>query len=101
MGRIDVLFAIEREINGLAPQECLRVRQERNQPLIVELEAWLCEQHAKLSKNSDTTKPINYCLSRWNAAIRSLDDGARACRTMPPNASYAVSPWAEEIGPSR
>jgi transposase len=25
--RIDILFAIEREINGLAPQERLRVRQ--------------------------------------------------------------------------
>jgi transposase len=62
----------------------LRVRQERSQPLIVELEAWLCEQRAKLSKNGDTTKPINYCLSRWNAAILSLDDGAWACRTMPP-----------------
>jgi hypothetical protein len=27
--RIDVLFAIEREVNGLAAQERLRVRQER------------------------------------------------------------------------
>jgi transposase IS66 family protein len=31
--RIDVLFAIEREINGLAPRERLRVRQERSRPL--------------------------------------------------------------------
>jgi transposase len=35
--RIDVLFAIEREINGLAPQERLRVRQERSRALIVDL----------------------------------------------------------------
>ncbi|MGY4498039.1 hypothetical protein ACVWYH_001970 [Bradyrhizobium sp. GM24.11] len=28
--RIDVLFAIERKINGLAPQERLRLRQERS-----------------------------------------------------------------------
>ena len=40
------------------------MRQERSRPLIVELEAWLREQRAKLSKNSDTTKAINYCLSR-------------------------------------
>jgi transposase len=57
--RIDVLFAIEREINGLAPQERLCVRQERSRPLIVELEVWLRDQRAKLSKNSDTTKAIN------------------------------------------
>ena len=39
--RIDVLFAVEREINGLAPQQRLRVRQERLRPLVVELEVWL------------------------------------------------------------
>jgi transposase len=76
--RIDVLFAIEREINGLAPQERQRVRHERSRPLIVELEAWLREQRAKLSRNSDTTKAINYCLSRWDAFTRFLNDG-RLC----------------------
>src|SRR5436305_4394654 len=76
--RIDVLFAIEREINGLTAQERLRVRQERSRPLIGELEAWLREQRAKLSRNNDTTKAINYCLSRWDAFSRFLDDG-RLC----------------------
>ena len=76
--RIDVLFAIEREINSLAPQERQRVRQERSRHLIVKLEAWLREQRAKLSRNSDTTKAINYCLSRWDAFTRFLDDG-RLC----------------------
>jgi transposase len=76
--RIDVLFAIEREINGLAPEGRLHVRQERSRPLVVELEAWLREQRASLSRNSDTTKAINYCLSRWEAFTRFLDDG-RLC----------------------
>ena len=76
--RIDVLFAIEREINGLALQERVRVRQERSRPLVVELEAWLREQRAKLSKNNDTAKAINYCLNRWDAFTRFLDDG-RLC----------------------
>lgn len=61
--RIDVLFASERKINGVAPQERLRVRQERSRPLIVELQAWLREQRAKLARNNDTTKAIYYCLS--------------------------------------
>jgi hypothetical protein len=30
----------------------------------------------------------------------SLMRGACACQTMPPSASYGLSPWAEEIGPS-
>src|SRR5579872_3780910 len=76
--RIDVLFAIEREINGLAAQERLRVRQERSRPLIVELQAWLREQRAKLSRSNDTAKAINYCLSRWDAFTRFLDEG-RLC----------------------
>jgi transposase len=76
--RIDVLFAIEREINGLMPQERLCVRQERSQPLIIELQTWLREQRARLSKNSDTTKAINYSLNRWDAFTRFLDDG-RLC----------------------
>jgi transposase len=76
--RIDALFAIEREINGLAPQERLRVRQERSRPLIVELQAWLREQRAKFSRSNDTAKAINYCLSRWDAFTRFLDDG-RLC----------------------
>ena len=73
--RIDVLFAIERDINGLTAQERLRVRQERSRSLIVELEAWLREQRARLSRNNDTTKAINYCLSRWDAFTRFLHDG--------------------------
>ena len=76
--RIDGLFAIEREINGLMPQERLRVRQERSRPLIIELQTWLREQRARLSKNSDTTKAISYSLNRWDAFTRFLDDG-RLC----------------------
>ena len=76
--RIDALFAIEREINGLMPQERLRVRQERSRSLIIELQTWLREQRARLSKNSDTTKAINYSLNRWDAFTRFLEDG-RLC----------------------
>ena len=76
--RIDVLFAIEREINGLMPQERLCLRQERSRPLIIELQTWLREQRARLSKNSDTTKAINYSLNRSDAFTRFLEDG-RLC----------------------
>jgi hypothetical protein len=34
-----VLFAIEREINGMTPQE--RGRNERSWSLVIELERWL------------------------------------------------------------
>jgi len=76
--RIDALFAIEREINGMTPDERLRVRNERSRPLVAALEAWLRERRAQLSGQSETGKAINYSLKRWAALARFLDDG-RLC----------------------
>jgi transposase len=76
--RIDALFAIEREINGMMPQERVRVRNERSWSLVIELERWLREQRARVSKNSETGKAIDYSLKRWSALTRFLDDG-RLC----------------------
>ena len=80
VARIDALFAIEREINGLAPPQRVGVRTERSRPLVVALESWLREQRARVSKNSDTGKAIEYSLKRWAALTRFLDDG-RLCMT--------------------
>jgi transposase len=80
VARIDALFAIERESNGLAPPQRVGVRTERSRPLVVALETWLREQRARVSKNSDTGKAIQYSLKRWAALTRFLDDG-RLCMT--------------------
>jgi transposase len=58
--RIDALFAIEREINGLTRQERVQARHERSRPLVNALESWLREQRARVSKNSETGKAIDY-----------------------------------------
>ena len=76
--RIDALFAIEREINGMTPKPRLAVRAERSRPLVVELETWLRGQRAKLSSKNETAKAIDYSLKRWMALTRFLDDG-RLC----------------------
>ena len=70
--RIDALFAIEREINGIAQQERLRVRSEQSRPLVLALDIWLREQRAKLSGQSKVAKAIAYSLThallrRWPA----------------------------------
>jgi transposase len=80
VARIDALFAIEREIKGLVPQQRLGVRTKRSRPLVIELEGWLREQRAKLSKNSETGKAVDYSFKRWGVRVRFLDDG-RLCRT--------------------
>jgi transposase len=78
--RIDVLFAIEREINGEPPERRRVVRQEHSAPLMAELESFMREAYAKLSPKSDPAKAIAYSLNRWPALTRFLDDG-RLCMT--------------------
>jgi transposase len=80
VARIDTLFAIEREINGLTPPQRVGVRTERSRPFVTALESWLREQRARVSKSSDTGKAIDYSLKRWTALTRFLDDG-RLCMT--------------------
>ena len=73
--RIDALFAIERAINGQSPRSaCACARSVAGHWSSI-CETWLREQRAKLSKNSDTAKAINYMLNRWAAFTRFLDDG--------------------------
>jgi transposase len=76
--RIDALFAIERESNGLSPEQRLTARHERSRPLIAELHTWLRAQRAKLSAKNETAKATDYSLKRWPALTRFLDDG-RLC----------------------
>ena len=56
------------------------MRTERSRPFVTALESWLREQRAKVSKNSETGKAIDYRLKRWAALTRFLDDG-RLCMT--------------------
>ena len=78
--RIDALFDIEREVNGLSAEKRLLVRRERSLPRLAELETWLREQRNKLSRSSNVLKPINYMLNRWDGFARFTEDG-RICLT--------------------
>lgn len=78
--RIDALFDIERGINGKPAAERLALRQEFSAPLMAELHSWLTSQLARLSRNHDLAKAINYMLRRWDAFTRFLEDG-RICLT--------------------
>jgi transposase len=76
--RIDALFEVERSINGKSAEERRAVRQERSKPLAEELQVYMREQRAKLSRGHDLAKAIDYILKRWTAFTLFLDDG-RAC----------------------
>ena len=78
--RIDALFAIERTINGMGSDERRRARQEKSAALVAELEIWMREERAKLSRGNDIAKAMDYMLKRWPSFTRFLDDG-RVCLT--------------------
>jgi hypothetical protein len=78
--RIDALFDIERAINGRPVEERLKIRKEKSAPLMAELEAWMREERAKLSKHAAVAKPMDYMLRRWDGFARFLEDG-RICLT--------------------
>jgi transposase len=76
--RIDALFEIERPINGKSARERLAVRQLLSAPLVADLEAWMREQRAKLSRGNEIAKAMDYMLKRWPSFTRFLNDG-RVC----------------------
>jgi transposase len=76
--RIDALFDIEREINGLSVEMRLAARQERSAALVGALEDWMRAERAKLSRHAAVAKAIDYMITRWPAFTRFLADG-RIC----------------------
>jgi transposase len=78
--RIDAIFDVEREINGLSPDQRLAVRSARVAPPVADLEAWMREERARLSRHSDVAKAMDYMLKRWDSFTRFLVDG-RICLT--------------------
>jgi len=78
--RLDVLFEIERAINGRGADERRAVRQERSKPLLDDMHAWLLRERESLSRSAEVLKPMNYMLKRWDDFVHFLDDG-RICLT--------------------
>jgi len=78
VSRIDALFAIEREINGMSTAGRLVARQERSAPLVAAFEGWMRAERAKLSRHAAVAKAIDYMVTRWEAFTRFLEDG-RIC----------------------
>ncbi|WP_290003317.1 IS66 family transposase [Faucicola atlantae] len=96
------LYTIEREIDeqfeknqSPTPRDAQVVRQIRQQkakPVADRLYAWLQEKRLGTTKNASITKAIEYCLKRWQALTRYLDDGS-----LPIDNNWAenqIRPWA-------
>jgi transposase len=78
--RIDLLFDIERDINGLTATERLAARAGRSASLVAALEAWMRDERARLSRHAPVAQAMDYMLKRWGSFTRFLADG-RICLT--------------------
>jgi len=83
LDRIGQLYAVEKEINGLVPDQRRRERQKRSKPIAAELAAWADETRRKLSRKSELAAAFRYMRARWIALNRCFDDGRLALDNNP------------------
>jgi hypothetical protein len=67
-------------------------------PLIAELHVWLTNQFAKLSRNHDLAKAINYMQRRWDAFMQFLDDGRICITNNAAERALRCVPFGERLG---
>ena len=75
VAQIAQIYAIERDAKHLGHEERLRMRQDKSQPLVDTLYAWLSLNRQKVPEGSATAKAIDYSLRRWTALTQFLRDG--------------------------
>lgn len=75
---IGQLYAIEREVRDLLPDERQRIRQEKARPLADALHSWMLAQRQWVHEGTAIAKALDYSLKRWAALVRYLDDGMLA-----------------------
>lgn len=72
---IGQLYAIEREVRDLPPDERRRIRQAQARPLTDTLHTWMLAQRDRVHEGTAIAKAFDYSLKRWTALVRYLDDG--------------------------
>lgn len=73
--RIGALYRIEAQICGKLPDERRRIRQAHAVPLLDSLKRLFEATLLTLSGKSDTSKAIQYALSRWAALVYNRSEG--------------------------
>jgi transposase len=69
------LFAIERQLHDVLPEERHKLRLERSRPIMEAFLAWLKIQKPRVLPKSAFGQAITYCLNQWNKLEVFLQDG--------------------------
>jgi len=90
LAKINRLFAIERKLSKVTPEERLAVRNLKSRPIVEELRKWLEDISTSVLPKSLFGTAVNYGLHQWPKLIPFLEDGRiefsnnRAERTIKP-----------------
>jgi hypothetical protein len=90
--QIDALFEKNETPNPRVTTTVVAIRQQYAKPIAKALYRWLQEKRLGTTKNASITKAIEYCLKRWQALTRYLEDGS-----LPIDNNWAenqMRPWA-------
>ena len=75
LGFCNQLFAIERELKDVTPEERFRSRQKRSLPVVEAFLAWLKFQAPRVLPKGAFGQAISYCLNQWDKLKAFLLDG--------------------------
>lgn len=73
--RIAALYAVESALRGQSPPQRVALRQQRAEPLLKALQAWLHNILMQIPRKSALAEAIRYALARWTALTYYVQDG--------------------------
>src|SRR5262249_1059450 len=91
---IDALYAIEREIKALTPDERTKVRRERASPLLDRLIERACVLQNQTLPSGKLGEALAYLTKQWPKLVRYVEDGRLEIDTN--LAENAMRPFAVE-----
>ena len=72
---INKLYGIERDLKEGGDSERFAARQQRSQPLLEQLKAWLDKTQPHIAGQTALGKAVNYLASNWSRLVRYVEAG--------------------------
>ncbi|SDR69928.1 MULTISPECIES: IS66 family transposase [Pseudomonadaceae] len=72
---INKLYGIEREGKDVNAGQRLLLRQQKGEPVLTQLKAWLDKTHGQVTPQSALGKAVGYLASNWSKLIRYTEAG--------------------------
>ncbi len=72
---INKLYGIERELKDACDAERLSARQQRSQPVLDQLKAWLDKAQPQVAGQTSLGKAVNYLANNWSRLERYIEGG--------------------------